>query len=141
MTSKLKVAVLGTGALGQHHVRIYAELAAAGQVELVGIYDAFPETARKIGAKHNARVLDSVAQVLAQADAVSIVTPTVTHFELAKQFLEARKHVLVEIPMTDNSNEAGQLIQFAQQNNCVLQVGHVERFNPVFKYLENTAPH
>ncbi|MSU60083.1 MAG: Gfo/Idh/MocA family oxidoreductase [Pedosphaera sp.] len=141
MASKVKVAVLGTGSLGKEHVRIYAELAAAGQVELVGIYDSFADTARKIGAKHNARVFNSIAEVTAAADAVSVVTPTVTHFELAKQFLEARKHVLVEKPMTDDSAEAGQLIQFAQQNNCVLQVGHVERFNPVFKYLETAAPH
>jgi predicted dehydrogenase len=140
MGSKVKVAVLGTGALGQHHVRIYAELAAVGEVEFVGVFDSFPEAAGKIALKHRIKVFDSVAATLSQTDAVSIVTPTVTHFELAKQFLEARKHVLVEKPMTDDSAEAAQLVQLAQQNNCVLQVGHVERFNPVFKYLETAAP-
>jgi predicted dehydrogenase len=140
ITSPIKVAVLGTGALGQHHVRIYAELAAGGQVELVGVYDAIGDTARKVASKHNVRVLDSVAQVLSVADAVSVVTPTITHFELAKQFLELGKHVLVEKPMTDNTAQAAELVQIAQQGNCVLQVGHVERFNPVFKYLETAAP-
>jgi len=141
MGSKVKVAVLGTGALGQHHVRIYSELAAVGQVEFVGVFDSMAEVARKIAGKHSVKVFGSVAEVVAQADAVSVVTPTVTHFELAKQFLNARKHVLVEKPMTDNTDEAAQLVQLAQQNDCVLQVGHVERFNPVFKYLETAAPH
>ena len=140
MASKVKVAVLGTGSLGQNHVRIYAELAATGQVELVGIYDSSAETARKIAAKHNARIFNSVAEAAAAADALNIVTPTTTHFELAKVLLQQGKHVLVEKPMTDNTAQAAELVQLAQQNNCVLQVGHVERFNPVFNYLETAAP-
>ena len=140
MATKVKVAVLGTGSLGQHHVRVYAELVKAGHVELAGVFDSVGETARKIAAKHNARVLASIPEVLFVADAVSIVTPTVTHFELAKQFLEQCKHVFVEKPMTDDTAQAAQLVELAQQKNCVLQVGHVERFNPVFKYLETAAP-
>jgi predicted dehydrogenase len=140
MESKVKVAVLGTGSLGQNHVRIYAELAATGQVELVGIYDTSAETARKIAAKHNARIFNSVAEAAASADALNIVTPTTTHFDIAKALLQQGKHVLVEKPMTDSSEQAAELIQIAQQKNCVLQVGHVERFNPVFHYLETAAP-
>lgn len=139
-TNHIKVAVLGTGSLGKEHVRIYSELMAAGQVELVGIYDSVAETARKIGAKHGVRAFNSVAEAAASADALNIVTPTVTHFELAKRMLEQGKHVLVEKPMTDNTAQAAELVQIAQQRNCVLQVGHVERFNPVFKYLETAAP-
>jgi len=138
--NKTRVAVLGTGSLGQNHVRIYAELAAAGQVELVGIYDSSAETARKIAAKYNARIFNSVAETAAAADALNIVTPTNTHFELAKLLLQQGKHVLVEKPMTDNTAQAAELVQLAQQKNCILQVGHVERFNPVFKYLETAAP-
>jgi len=133
-------AVLGTGSLGQHHVRIYSELAAAGAVELTGIYDAHADTAKKIAAKHNAKVFNSVAEAAAASDALNIVTPTTTHFDLAKQLLAQGKHVLVEKPMTDDTAQAGELVQLAQKNNCVLQVGHVERFNPVFKYLETAAP-
>ena len=139
MASKVKVAVLGTGSLGQNHVRIYAELAATGQVELAGIFDTQADTARKIAVKYNARIFNSVAEAAASADALNIVTPTTTHFEIAKQLLAQGKHVLVEKPMTDNSEQAAELIQIAQQKNCVLQVGHVERFNPVFKYLETVA--
>jgi predicted dehydrogenase len=135
----IKVAVLGTGSLGQNHVRIYSELAASGQVELTGIFDTSADTARKIAAKHNVRIFKSVAEAASNADALNIVTPTVTHFELAKTLLSQGKHVLVEKPMTDNSGQAAELIQIAQQKNCVLQVGHVERFNPVFKYLETVA--
>ena len=139
MASKVKVAVLGTGSLGQNHVRIYAELAAAGQVELAGIFDTQADTARKIAAKHNVRIFNSVAEAAAAADALNIVTPTTTHFELAKLLLQQGKHVLVEKPMTDSSEQAAELCELAQQKNCVLQVGHVERFNPVFTFLQTVA--
>jgi predicted dehydrogenase len=120
--AKVKVAVLGTGSLGQHHARIYSELHAAGQVELTGIYDAHAETARKIAEKHKLRVFNSIAEAAAASDALNIVTPTTTHFDIAKQLLALGKHVLL-----------------AQKKNCVLQVGHVERFNPVFKFLQDVA--
>ncbi|MGB8367727.1 MAG: Gfo/Idh/MocA family oxidoreductase [Verrucomicrobiia bacterium] len=137
--NKIRVAVLGTGSLGKEHARIYAGLAAAGQVELTGVFDTSADTARKIAAKHGTRVFSSIAELAVASDAVNIVTPTVTHFELAKSLLQQGKHVLVEKPMTDNTAQAADLVQLAQQKNCVLQVGHVERFNPVFKYLETVA--
>jgi len=140
MASKVKVAVLGTGSLGQHHARIYAELAAAGQVELTGIYDAHAETARKIAEKHKLRVFGSIAEAAAASDALNIVTPTITHFEIARQLLAQGKHVLVEKPMTDDTTQAAELVKLATEKNCVLQVGHVERFNPVFTYLVSAAP-
>jgi len=140
MASIVRVAVLGVGSLGKEHARIYAELARAGQVELAGIFDTNPDTARRVAAPYKARVFDSLAQAAAASDALSVVTPTVTHYELAKQLLAQGKHVLVEKPMTDNAAQAAELVQLAQQNHCVLQVGHVERFNPVFKYLETAAP-
>ena len=136
---KIKVAVLGTGSLGQHHTRIYSELAAAGLVELTGIYDAHAETARKIAEKHKLHIFNSIAEAAAASDALNIVTPTTTHFDIARQLLALGKHVLVEKPMTDNSAQAAELIELARKNNCVLQVGHVERFNPVFKYVASVA--
>jgi predicted dehydrogenase len=135
----IRVAVLGVGSLGKEHARIYAGLAAAGQVELTGVFDTSADTARKIAAKHGTRVFASIAELAAASDAVNIVTPTPTHFELAKLLLQQGKHVLVEKPMTDNTDQAAELVQLAQRENCVLQVGHVERFNPVFKYLETVA--
>ena len=139
MSSKVKVAVLGTGSLGKEHARIYAELAAAGAVEFTGVYDVVPETARKFAEKHRVRAFASVAEAAAASDAVSIVTPTTTHYELARTLLQQGRHVLVEKPMTENATQATELVQLAQQHRCVLQVGHVERFNPVFQYLESVA--
>jgi predicted dehydrogenase len=137
--SKIRVAVLGVGSLGKEHARLYAELAAAGQVDFTGLYDANPETAAKIAAKHNARVFTSVAEAASHADALNIVTPTTSHFDLARELLARGKHVLVEKPMTETTRQAGELVELARAQNCVLQVGHVERFNPVFKYLETVA--
>ncbi len=140
MASKVKVAVLGTGSLGKEHVRIYSELAAAGQVDFVGVHDVIAETARKFAQKFRVQAFNSVAEAAAASDALNIVTPSSTHFEIAKTLLQQGKHVLVEKPMTDSADQAAELVQLAQQNNCVLQVGHVERFNPIFKYLETAAP-
>jgi predicted dehydrogenase len=137
--AKVKVAVLGTGSLGQHHARIYSELHAAGAVELTGIYDAHTETARKIAEKHKLHVFASVAEAAAASDALNIATPTTTHFDLARQLLAAGKHVLVEKPMTDSTEQAAELCELAQKKNLILQVGHVERFNPVFTFLQTVA--
>lgn len=139
MSEVVKVAVLGVGALGQHHARIYAELEQSGGVDFVGLYDPDAERAREIAKKNGVRALGSMDEVLDQADAVSIVTPTSTHFQLARQFLEADRHVLVEKPITDEAHQAAELVQLAQEKGRVLQVGHVERFNPVFDYLQTMA--
>ncbi len=85
-----------------------------------------------------ARSQPSMRRCLA-SDAFSVVTPTSSHFEVSRALLGARKHVLVEKPMTDDSESAAELISLARENRCVLQVGHIERFNPVFKYLETVA--
>ena len=138
-TDRVKVCVLGVGSLGKEHARIYSELAAANQVEFMGIYDVAAETARKSAEKYRVRAFASVAEAAEACDALSVVTPTTTHFELAKSLLQRGKHLLVEKPMTENSTQAAELVQLAQQRSCMLQVGHVERFNPVFKYLETVA--
>jgi len=138
-TDIVRVSVLGTGSLGKEHVRIYAELAAAGRVEFAGVYDTVAETAQRLAQKYQVRAFGSVAEAAAASDAVSIVTPTTTHFDLARVLLQQGRHVLVEKPMTDDAAEATELVQLAQQKHCVLQVGHVERFNPVFTYLESVA--
>ena len=140
MAAKVKVAVLGTGSLGKEHVRIYEQMDSAREVELVGIYDINKEVVRHLAMKHRTYAYESLAELADEADAVSIVTPTNTHFELAKSLLHQGKHVLVEKPMTDDAPQAAELVQLAQAKNCVLQVGHVERFNPVFNYLQTAAP-
>jgi predicted dehydrogenase len=139
-SGKIRVAVLGVGSLGQHHARIYSELEKAGQIQFAGVYDANADTANKIGGKHGVKVFASISEAVQNSDALNIATPTTTHFEIAKPLLVQGKHVFVEKPMTDNAAQASELVQLARQKNCVLQVGHVERFNPVFKYLESAAP-
>jgi predicted dehydrogenase len=139
MESKIKVAVLGTGSLGKEHVRIHSELARSGRSELAGVYDSNAEAAERVAQRHSARSFRNVEEIIAAADAFSIVTPTNTHFELAMRLLEERKHVLLEKPMTETAEQAQELVALAQRNRCVLQVGHVERFNPVFQYLEKVA--
>lgn len=138
--SKVRVAVFGVGSLGKEHARIYSELANAGQVEFTGVYDVSTELAQKFAQKYRVRAFGSPAEAAAAADAFNIVTPTTTHYEMAKALLADGKHVLVEKPMTDSSAQAADLVEMALQKNCVLQVGHVERFNPIFKYLETAAP-
>ena len=139
MSSKVKVAVLGTGSLGKEHARVYAELAQARAVDFAGVYDLAGDTAGKIAEKFGVRAFGSIEEAAQASDALSIVTPTSTHYDLAKFLLSQGKHVLVEKPMTDNAAQAADLVQLARQHGTVLQVGHVERFNPVFKYLESVA--
>lgn len=139
MALKIRVAVLGTGSLGKEHVRLYAHFGTQRQTDLVAIYDTNNEVARHIASKYQTHAAGSIAEAIEDAEAVSIVTPTSTHFELAKMCLQQGKHVLIEKPMTENAEQAGELIRLAQEKNCVLQVGHVERFNPVFNYLESVA--
>jgi predicted dehydrogenase len=139
MTGLLRVAVVGTGSLGKEHARIYSELAAAGQVDFVGVHDRVPEAARAVAARHRVAAFPSLAAAAAASDALSVVTPTTTHYAVARELLEQGKHVLVEKPMTDRAAEAAVLVELAQQRGCVLQVGHIERFNPVFQYLQTVA--
>ena len=139
MTTALRVGVIGTGALGRHHARIYAELASAGSVELAGVYDTNEAVARGVAEQHGVPVFRSLDEAGEAADALSIVTPTVTHYELASHLLNQGCHLLVEKPMTRDSEEAVALVKLAQKKGCVLQVGHVERFNPVIHYLQHIA--
>jgi predicted dehydrogenase len=138
-TEKVRVSVFGTGSLGKEHARVYSTLASAGMLEFVGVFDVDPNTANEIAKKYGVRAFRSVSEAEAACTAASIVTPTNTHFELAKALLMARKHILVEKPMTDDAAQAAELVRLAQEQNCVLQVGHVERFNPVLQYLETVA--
>ena len=139
MRDTIRVAVLGTGALGQHHARYYAQLAAEGTIDFAGVYDRDPILAKKIAAECKTSAFSSQEEAASSSDALSIVTPTATHYEIACTLIEQGKHVLVEKPMTDRADQAAELVRLAREHRCVLQVGHVERFNPVFRYLEEFA--
>jgi predicted dehydrogenase len=140
-SGKLRVAVIGTGSLGKEHARIYAQLADDKLIHFSGVHDSNAEVGQRQALLHGIPFLKDIREAADKSDAVSIVTPTQTHYDLTKQFLNLGKHVLVEKPMTDNAQQAADLVLLAQQKNCLLQVGHVERFNPVFTYLEKVATH
>ena len=123
----IRVGVLGVGHLGFHHARLYHELPGA---ELAGIYDPRDKRAEEVAGQLNCVAFPSAEALLdAELDAVSIAAPTTLHFELTKQALKAGLDVLVEKPMATNSVQAHQMIEYAEANERILQVGHVERFN------------
>ena len=124
---RVKVGVIGVGYLGQFHAEKYAVLP---DVDLVGIVDTDPARAAEIARKLNARSFSEPAQLLGQVDAVSIVVPTALHHRVAKQFLEQGVHVLLEKPITVTLEQADELIEMAEKKRVILQIGHIERFNP-----------
>jgi predicted dehydrogenase len=130
----IRVGVAGVGRLGQLHARFYREVDGA---ELVGVYDLDPARAQTLANELEVRRFDSFEELLEAAEAVSIVVPTVFHFELGKQALEAGKHIFIEKPITSTVDEASQLIALATLRKRVLQVGHIERFNAALRALEN----
>jgi predicted dehydrogenase len=135
MTTSIRVGVIGVGHMGKEHARVYAGIPNA---TLSGVFDGDADTARKI-AKQNkcaAYSTDSFEAFLAAVDGVSLATPTSSHFELGQKILQAGKHLLVEKPITNTTEEAKALVTLAQEKNLVLQVGHIERFNPVLQALE-----
>ena len=132
--SKLKCAVIGAGYLGKFHAEKYAALP---DCELVAVVDVNEEAAKSVADKHGARALSDYQTLLGQVDAVSIVVPTTLHHAVARDFLQAGAHVLVEKPIAVTVEEADDLIRIAHENNRILQVGHLERFNPAVRGLEN----
>ncbi len=123
----VKVAVVGVGHLGQHHARI---LATMSNVQLVCVVDADQKRAEEIAHKHNARPLTDWKDIPDEVNAVSVVTPTSSHHEIACALMESGRDVMVEKPMCLTVEQGREMIQFAQQQQRILQVGHIERFNP-----------
>jgi len=124
----LRCAVVGAGYLGRFHAQKYAAL---DDCELVGIADPAPDARARIEAELNVRAVADHRALIGRVDAVSIVTPTSLHHAVARDFLAAGVHVLVEKPITTTADEARDLISRAAAGALVLQVGHLERFNPV----------
>jgi predicted dehydrogenase len=130
--TRLRMAVIGVGHLGQHHARILAEMP---DVELAGVVDASPEQARSIAERLKTRPFESYETLLGEVDAVSVVTPTIHHHRVAADFLRAGIPVLVEKPVCRTVAEADDLIDLADKAGVPFQVGHIERFNPAFEEL------
>lgn len=130
----IKVGVIGTGRMGQHHCRVYSGLR---QVDFVGVYDVNKQAAQRMADRYDIRAFDSVDELLDQVDAVSITTPTPPHFNLVMHCLERGVHFLVEKPLCETIEQAEIITHAAENCNLVAQVGHIERFNPTYTELKN----
>jgi predicted dehydrogenase len=130
---KLRVGVVGVGHIGKNHARLYAELPTA---RFTAIYDTDRAIAEQRAAEFGVVAVSSLEEFAEQVDAASVATPTNTHFEIGRDLLARGKHLLVEKPIADNTAHASELAELAASRGLVLQVGHVERFNPVLSELE-----
>jgi predicted dehydrogenase len=133
---KLRCGVAGVGSLGQHHARIYASLPGA---QLVGICETSPSRAAEISAKFGCRSFGSLEELGAACDAVSVVVPTDQHADVALRLLASGCHVLIEKPLCASLEEAERVVAAARAKGRLVQVGHVEHFNPVMGFLEKEA--
>jgi predicted dehydrogenase len=131
--SRLRCAVVGVGYLGKFHAEKYAALP---ECELVAVVDSNPETAAAVAAKNHTRALTDYRELLGEVDAVSIVVPTTLHFAVARDFLAAGAHVLVEKPITVTIEDADGLVRLAAEKDRRLMVGHLERFNAALLGLD-----
>mgnify|MGYP005743123415 FL=1 len=137
---KPKIGVVGAGHLGKHHIK---HLSNHSGVEFVGVFDINTESLKNICSEFSVNALQSIEETISCCDAVHIVTPTNTHFDIAKKFLDHKKDVFIEKPITNTVEEASSLINLAKKNGCIIQVGHIERFNPTINRLKELVdnPH
>ncbi len=133
---KLKVGVIGTGALGRHHARLYAQ---SPNAEMVGIFDVQQEAARRVGEEFGLKVFEKWEDLAAECDALSVAVPANFHAQTTIPLLKMGKHILVEKPIAAKIDEAEAMCDAAAEAGVVFGVGHVERFNPAMDFLEKYA--
>ncbi|KAF0094127.1 MAG: oxidoreductase domain-containing protein [Puniceicoccaceae bacterium 5H] len=133
---KVKCGVVGVGSLGQHHARLYGALP---EVELVGIYDNNAERAAEIADRNGGQVFSSIEELGAACEAISVVVPTHLHREIALPLLAQGCHLLIEKPICASLQEAEEVLAAAKAANRIVQVGHIEHFNPVMSFLEENV--
>jgi virulence factor len=129
---RIRTGVIGLGRMGQHHCRVYAS---QRESQLVGVYDINPQAAGELSNRYDVPVFKQVEDLLSEVDAVSIATPTPTHYALAMQCLDRNVHVLIEKPVTESLADAKLLMQAVDNSELVVQIGHIERFNPTYMEL------
>ncbi|MCB0162648.1 MAG: Gfo/Idh/MocA family oxidoreductase [Anaerolineae bacterium] len=130
----IRIGVAGVGSMGERHCRIYSTLRG---VQLIGVTDLAADRGRAVAAMYDTDFFDHYEQLLTEVDAITIATTTPTHFDLARQAIERGIHVLVEKPLTETLAQGEQLVAEAESRRLVLQVGHIERFNPAFLELQH----
>jgi virulence factor len=137
---RIRVGVIGAGMMGQRHCRVYS---AQRRAQLAGVFDVSQDLGRQVARQHEAPFYETVDDLMDQVDAVSIVTPTPAHFDLTMRAIERGIHVLVEKPITETVGQAEALTRAAEAGRAadggglVVQVGHIERFNPTYIELKN----
>tara|TARA_S200000501_G_scaffold355601_1_gene377463 strand:+ start:1610 stop:2575 length:966 start_codon:yes stop_codon:yes gene_type:complete len=131
----LKIGVLGVGHLGKIHLQ---QLDASDVYELVGFYDPNADTSNQVLKEYNTTAFANETELFKNVDVVSIVTPTLSHFEYASKAIEQGKHIFVEKPLTQTYEEAKKLIALAKAYKVLGQVGHVERYNPAFQAVRES---
>ena len=127
-----RAVVVGAGYLGRFHAEKYA---AAEQCELVGVVDVDLVRAQEVAAPLGCKAVADVAELMGEIDCASVVVPTLHHEEVAQVLLRAGVDCLVEKPLAANAASGARLVSLAREKDCILQVGHLERFNPLFKLL------
>lgn len=132
MTDTIRVAVIGAGVMGKNHLKTYKSLPG---IELVGVYDIFPETTKAAAEMFGIKAFSSLEEAAANVDAVSVVTTSVTHADVGEFFLSRGIHCLIEKPLACSEEECRRLIDAAKSNQVVLLVGHIERFNPAVEQM------
>ena len=137
---KPKIGVVGAGHLGKHHIK---HLSNHKGVDFVGVFDTNEDSLKNICDEFSVKPLQSLEELISSCEAVNIVTPTNTHFDIARKFLNQKKDVFIEKPITNTVEEALALINLAKTNECIVQVGHIERFNPTINKLKELVdnPH
>jgi predicted dehydrogenase len=131
---QVKAGVIGVGRMGQRHCRVYSTMR---KVQLVGVCDVNPELGTKVAAQYEVPYYQDIDDLLGQVDAVSLAAPTQQHFDLVMKCIARGVHVLVEKPIAETLEQAEQLVVAAEADGLVIQVGHIERFNPVYMELKN----
>ena len=134
--NKVRIAVVGTGTFGRHHVRLLSQMQG---VELAGVCDLDPDRAASIAHEFGCAIFTGVEAVAGHVDAAIVATPTSTHALIASQLIAAGVDVLVEKPIAKNSSEGAWLSELAERERRIVQVGHLERFNPAVEALERVA--
>ncbi len=131
---QVRIGVIGVGRMGQRHCRVYSNLR---RVRMVGVCDANPQLGSQVASQYDVPYFSEVDDLLDQVDAVSLAVPTPLHFELARHCIEKDKHLLIEKPMAETLEQAETITRLAEGCGLIVQVGHIERFNPAFVELKN----
>ena len=134
MSKPIRVAVIGCGKLGSRHAHVYSKIHG---VELVGVCDIIEHRAKEVAHECKSKAYQDYRDLLKNTDAASIVVPSGIHYAIAKEFLENQVNLLIEKPITTTLKDADHLLILAEQDNLVLQVGHIERYNSAIRAIKD----